>query len=349
MKETFYKYTIYVVFSITVLFSAFLLISDNVSPFTTQAALHRTIANIAPEVSGVVSKVMVKNGQQVSKGEALFSIDPSSYQLKVNQAKAELKQAREADSAKWQQLASVKQTLKQRQYERQNSLHKLARNQVLQSKGLITEQTYEDSRTDDHVAQSAVEAAQAEVRRIEVELSNQDKSASIQLAEAKLASAQLDLERTTVVAQTRGVITNLQLQAGSYINQGALALFVVNESNTWLSADFNEKGMNKLIANQPVLIAFDAIPGQVFHGYITTQERAIRDTDNNSAELSNVINDTRWIREQQKIRTRIDVKDLNPSLIAGSRASVIVENGNPLIDTIGDAWIHIVALFRFAY
>lgn len=349
MKETFYKYTIYVVFSITVLFSAFLLISDNVSPFTTQAALHRTIANIAPEVSGVVSEVMVKNGQHVSKGEALFSIDPSSYQLKVAQAQAELKQAREADSAKWQQLASAKQTLKQRQYERQNSLHKLSRNQVLQSKGLITEQTFEDSRTDDHVAQSAVEAAQADVRRIEVELSNQDKSASIQLAEAKLASAQLDLERTTVVAQTRGVITNLQLQAGSYINQGALALFVVNESNTWLSADFNEKGMNKLIANQPVLIAFDAIPGQVFHGYITTQERAIRDTDNNSAELSNVTNDTRWIREQQKIRTRIDVKDLNPNLIAGSRASVIVENGNPLVDAIGDAWIHIVALFRFAY
>nr|WP_240698169.1 biotin/lipoyl-binding protein [Vibrio sp. 10N.222.55.F9] len=47
---------------------------------------------------------MVSNGELVEKGQPLFAIDASSYQLKVAQAKAELHQARDSDSAKWQQV-----------------------------------------------------------------------------------------------------------------------------------------------------------------------------------------------------------------------------------------------------
>ncbi|MGC3833879.1 biotin/lipoyl-binding protein [Moritella viscosa] len=49
----------------TVGFSAFLVTSDNVLPFTTQASLHKNVANIAPEVTGVITQVYVENGQQV--------------------------------------------------------------------------------------------------------------------------------------------------------------------------------------------------------------------------------------------------------------------------------------------
>ncbi|WP_045385758.1 HlyD family secretion protein [Vibrio rotiferianus] len=349
MKENFYKYAIYAVFSAAALFSAFLVTSDNVSPFTTQATLHRNVATIAPEVSGVITDVMVNNGELVEKGQPLFAIDASSYQLKVAQAKAELRQARESDSAKWQQLAAAKQTQSQREFEYHNAKQKLTRNQKLRNKGLATEQELDDAITNTQVASSAVEAANAEVKRIEAELSTQDRTAAIELAEAKLASAELDLSHTQIVAQTEGVVTNLQLQSGSYITQGTASLMLVDEAHAWISADFNEKGIDKLTNGREVLVSFDALPGKVFSGEVSSQERAIYDTNNANGQLSSVTNDTRWIREQQKVRTRITVNELDPSMISGSRASVIVESGNPIMDVIGSAWIHLVAMFRYIY
>ncbi|HDM8226035.1 TPA: HlyD family secretion protein [Vibrio campbellii] len=349
MKENFYKYAIYTVFSAAALFSAFLVTSDNVSPFTTQATLHRNVATIAPEVSGVITDVMVNNGELVEKGQPLFAIDASSYQLKVAQAKAELRQARESDSAKWQQLAAAKQTQSQREFEYRNAKQKLTRNQKLRNKGLATEQELDDAITNTQVASSAVEAANAEVKRIEAELSTQDRTAAIELAEAKLASAELDLSHTQIVAQTEGVVTNLQLQSGSYITQGTASLMLVDEAHAWISADFNEKGIDKLTNGREVLVSFDALPGKVFTGEVSSQERAIYDTNNANGQLSSVTNDTRWIREQQKVRTRITVNELDPSMISGSRASVIVESSNPIMDVIGSAWIHLVAMFRYIY
>ncbi|MCC8252089.1 HlyD family secretion protein [Vibrio campbellii] len=349
MKENFYKYAIYTVFSAAALFSAFLVTSDNVSPFTTQATLHRNVATIAPEVSGVITDVMVNNGELVEKGQPLFAIDASSYQLEVAQAKAELRQARESDSAKWQQLAAAKQTQSQREFEYHNAKQKLARNQKLRNKGLATEQELDDAITNTQVASSAVEAANAEVKRIEAELSTQDRTAAIELAEAKLASAELDFSHTQIVAQTKGVVTNLQLQSGSYITQGTASLMLVDEAHAWISADFNEKGIDKLTNGREVLVSFDALPGEVFTGEVSSQERAIYDTNNANGQLSSVTNDTRWIREQQKVRTRITVNELDPSMISGSRASVIVESGNPIMDVIGSAWIHLVAMFRYIY
>nr|WP_306309716.1 HlyD family secretion protein [Vibrio sp. D401a] len=331
------------------MFSAFLVTSDNVSPFTTQATLHRNVATIAPEVSGVITDVMVNNGELVEKGQPLFAIDASSYQLKVAQAKAELRQARESDSAKWQQLAAAKQTQSQREFEYHNAKQKLTRNQKLRNKGLATEQELDDAITNTQVASSAVEAANAEVKRIEAELSTQDRTAAIELAEAKLASAELDLSHTQIVAQTEGVVTNLQLQSGSYITQGTASLTLVDEAHAWISADFNEKGIDKLTNGREVLVSFDALPGKVFSGEVSSQERAIYDTNNANGQLSSVTNDTRWIREQQKVRTRITVNELDPSMISGSRASVIVESGNPIMDVIGSAWIHLVAMFRYIY
>ncbi|MDH5903083.1 HlyD family secretion protein [Vibrio splendidus] len=349
MKDTIYKFFIYIIFSSTVFFSIFLIISDNLSPFTTQASLHRNIANIAPEVSGIITRVLVKNGQQIHVEEPLFNIDSEGYEIMVKQAQAELHQAQDADSAKWQELAVAEQILSQREFEYINVNRKHSRNKALLSKGLITIQDLDNSLTDKKVANSAIEASNAEVKRIQAELSNQSHTAAIELAEAKLANATLDLEHTQVISKTQGVITNLQLQAGSYITQGTSALFIIDEKNAWVSADFNEKGLDKLTVGRPVFVVFDALPGRVFEGTIQNQERAIRDTENANGQLSSVTNDSRWIREQQKVRTRIKVNELNPVLISGSRASVIVQSNNTILSYIGNVWIHLVAMFRYIY
>lgn len=353
MTEKLYQYALYAVLTITVSFSIFLVASDNIAPFTTQASMHRNIATIAAETSGVINNVAVSNGQWVNAGDTLFTLDAQGYQLKVEQAQAELIQAKQSFQASEQQLNVAKQTLLQRQEQQRNAKAKLVRNKALYQKGLTTTQTIEDSELSVKVATSALLAAQADVLRIEAQLTDADNNAAIQLAKAKLASAQLDEQHTQVIAQTAGVVTNLQLQPGSYISQGTTALLLVDESQAWLSADFNEKGIRHLNQGNSAYIAFDALPGQVFIGHIESQERAIRDSKNSGGQLVDVANDSRWIREQQKVRVRIQIEDLDAiattQLISGARASVSVANGSALIDAISSAWIHLVSLFRYIY
>lgn len=349
MSEKIYKSTLYVIITITLAFSLFLISSDNLSPFTTQATVHKNIANVAPEVSGVISQVNIKNGQYVDEGDLLFSLDQSQYLLAVQQAKAELNQVKQTHQAKEQELIVAQEVLQQRHDEWLNSKTKLTRYQSLITKGLITQQDVDDVRLSQNVAASAYNSAKADIQRINAELLSTGQNAAIELAAAKLSASELDLAHTQVKAKAPGRVTNLQLQVGSYIAQGSPSLFLINEDNSWLSADFNEKGMAYLNEGKSAFITFDALPGQVFNGHIMNLDRAVFDVNNPKNQLATVSNDNRWIREQQKIRTRIRVDQFSHDLIAGARASVIIKNGNPIVDTIANAWIHFVSWFRYLY
>ena len=64
-------------------------------PWTRDGQVRADIVKIAPRVSGYIVEVAVKDNQFVRKGELLFRIDPSSYQLAVDTAQVQLQQARE--------------------------------------------------------------------------------------------------------------------------------------------------------------------------------------------------------------------------------------------------------------
>jgi multidrug resistance efflux pump len=64
-------------------------------PWTRDGQVRANVVKIAPRVSGYLVQVSVKDNQTVKKGDLLFQIDPSSYQLAVDQAQVKLDQSRE--------------------------------------------------------------------------------------------------------------------------------------------------------------------------------------------------------------------------------------------------------------
>ncbi len=88
---------------------------------------------ITPDISGKIEKVVVREGQQVNEGDVLFEIDPVPFNLAVQQAKANLDQARTtynnlvANIKIYGQMAELAQQsieLKQRDVERKATLTK---------------------------------------------------------------------------------------------------------------------------------------------------------------------------------------------------------------------------------
>src|SRR5262245_20582862 len=59
-------------------------------PSTYDAYIQAYIVNMAPDVSGRIVELNVLDNQQVKKGQVTFQIDPKPYQLRVDQARAEV-------------------------------------------------------------------------------------------------------------------------------------------------------------------------------------------------------------------------------------------------------------------
>ena len=66
------------------------------NPWTRDGQVRTQVIQVAPRVSGMVTKIYVQDNQEVKKGDLLFEIDSSKYQFKVQQAEARLKRTLEA-------------------------------------------------------------------------------------------------------------------------------------------------------------------------------------------------------------------------------------------------------------
>jgi multidrug resistance efflux pump len=64
------------------------------SPWTRDGSVRVEVTNIAPEVSGTVKNIFVKDNQYVQQGDKLFEIDPVRFQLAIDQAQASVDSAR---------------------------------------------------------------------------------------------------------------------------------------------------------------------------------------------------------------------------------------------------------------
>lgn len=60
------------------------------NPWTRDGQVRTQVIQVSPRVSGMVTHIHIVDNQFVKKGDLLFEIDPSQYQVKVDQAKAQL-------------------------------------------------------------------------------------------------------------------------------------------------------------------------------------------------------------------------------------------------------------------
>ena len=91
-----------------ILLMTYIIIADRYVPLTSESRVQGYVVQIAPEVSGIITQVDIKNNQTVTKGEHLLSIDDQKYRLAVDQAQVAVEQAHQQEQALYAQ-ASVAQ------------------------------------------------------------------------------------------------------------------------------------------------------------------------------------------------------------------------------------------------
>ena len=77
-----------IVFTVAILIGRVLWVHYMDEPWTRDGRVRAEIVNVAPDVSGAVVDLPVKDNQLVKKGDLLMQIDPSHFQIAVEQAQA---------------------------------------------------------------------------------------------------------------------------------------------------------------------------------------------------------------------------------------------------------------------
>ena len=191
--------------------------ADRYTPYTQQARVQAYVVPVASEVAGRVTRVHVRNNQEVKAGDLLFEVDPEQYQIVVERTRADLESMRRQigastagiDSALASLRAAEANELKTRQD--RDRLERLYR----EDPGTISLRLLEVSRANREQANSQVAAARAEVVRAQEQQGGSDAdNAQLRSSATALAKAELDLANTQVRARSAGVITDLHIDAG---------------------------------------------------------------------------------------------------------------------------------------
>ncbi len=111
-------------------------------PWTRDAKVRADIVGVAPDVSGFVSEVLVRDNQSVKQGDVLFRIDRARFAIALEQAeaavegrKATLEQARR-DRERYEQLKDVVSQQKTEQARMQEAEAAMAHRQALADRDL---------------------------------------------------------------------------------------------------------------------------------------------------------------------------------------------------------------------
>ncbi|HEU0307529.1 MAG TPA: biotin/lipoyl-binding protein, partial [Lysobacter sp.] len=88
--------TVKVTLAVLLVIFVYHLFADRITPYTSQASIDTFLVQIAPEVSGPVIAVGIRDNQEVKKGQVLFRIDPAPFQIAVQSAEANLALALQA-------------------------------------------------------------------------------------------------------------------------------------------------------------------------------------------------------------------------------------------------------------
>jgi membrane fusion protein (multidrug efflux system) len=299
-------------------------------PSTEDAYVDADVVRVAPRVSGRIASLNVTNHQRVSKGELLFTIDPTPFRFALEQADAQLALAKREVTQVQAAVASAEAEVHNRQVLLENAKAKLERARRLAKKDYISNESVTDAEADFKSAGANLQVAQAKLEEARRQLGKPgDENDRVVQAKAMLDQAQWQVDNTSISAACSGQISELNLQPGNVVNADKDAFVLVCNNRYWVNANYKETELEHIRAGQPAKIRIDMYPDHPFHGVV----------ENISAAAGSVFSllppqnaNGNWVKVIQRVpvRIRIDKPDPAYPLLVGTSTTVTIDTTAPI-------------------
>lgn len=287
---------------------------------------------IAPQVSGYVVAVGVRDYAQVTAGQVLARIDDRIYRARVAQAEANvdaalaaLANSRQSQASRAAGVQSQSAALASAQAQLMKAQADMARVDDLVRDGAVSQRERDQTLATLRAAQATVrqagaagEIARQDVRTVQVGRGGLE--AQVEAARAQLHLAQIDLGNTVIRAPEAGQIGEVGVRLGQYVTNGTQLLQIV-PPDRWIIANFKETQTAKMAPGQTASLVVDGLGDAILKGHIERlspaagSEFAVLKPDNATGN---------FVKVPQRIGVRITVDPGQP-LAARLRPGMSVE------------------------
>ncbi len=245
-------------------------------------------AAIFSKVSGYIRRIHADRGDFVKAGQLLVEVDDLELQAALQQARAALltgeaglEVARSQLEGQGANLENQKANLAKARAVADNDARQAQRMKTLYERGLVSATDHENARTTAESSAASVQAAEAQLRVAEVQVTTQVSQvrlseAQVETHRAALQLAQTNLANTRLMAPFTGYISQRNLDNGAAVSaQSAgtsttsVGILVVQDIETVkLQIEVPERDIARVAVGAPASITADPYQGQTFAGKV---------------------------------------------------------------------------------
>jgi multidrug resistance efflux pump len=328
-------------------------------PWTRDGTVRAHVVEIVPRVSGEIVRVPVRNNQLVKKGDLLFEIDPRTFQVTVDLARAQFENMRDIVKSLADQATGMKDHVAEREAalsqaksdeaasaaETEDARIAFGRAKDLLATETGTQRDFDNKRAAYEVDLAKLSSARAHVTQVTSDLAQARADLARSLADlgtpgpdnprlrragADLEAAQLKLNFTKVWAPADGYVTNLVLHVGDSAVENQPIMAVIDANSFYVEAYFRETMVENFHNGDRAVVTLMSYPDTPLEGRIESigWGIALQNGASGFQLLPSVKPTFEWIRLAQRIPVVVRIEAPgNVKLRAGTTASVVVMTG----------------------
>jgi HlyD family secretion protein len=280
-----------------------------------------------------VEEVLVEEGQRVSKGQPLISLESRELKAAVVQAQGAVAQAdarmRQLDELT---LPSAREALTQAKANLLNAQQTFDRTSQLAKDGYATRQSLDD-------AQKTLDVAKTQARTAEFQVYTASAGGSdfvmaqtqLHQARANLDTAESRLSYATITAARDGVLITRSVERGTVAQPGKALLVLAPAGDVQLVLQIDERNLGKIALGQKAIASADAYPDKRFPAAITYINPGV-DISRASVEVKLTVSDPPdYLRQDMTVSVDIEVAAKNDTLTLPVRSVHDVLSGQPWV------------------
>jgi len=233
----------------------------------------KVYVNIGANAFGKITKLYVKEGDRVKKGQMLAQLENVQPSADLNATQASLEAAQTDTIAAEAALNTAIADLNRARSDAEKSQLDWTRAQGLYKDALIAKSEYDSQKASWQTAQAGLAQAEAKVAQAKAQKDSAERH--IALNRANLTHAADVLKKTTYAAPFDGIITNLPVREGETVvigiqnSPGSTLMTIADMSVITAEVQVDETDIVSVKMEQSAEVSIDAIPKKTFKAFVT--------------------------------------------------------------------------------
>ena len=283
---------------------------------------------VGSEITGVVLKRLVQEGDRVTRGDLLLVLRSDELTAQVRQAEAALNELMSSTRPQ----ASV--DLANAQVQLAQASRELQRRRILAKDSVISKEELEQSEKAESLARNNVESA-----RLKALALAPGKAEEIVLRE-HLVALQAQLAKTQVRSEVTGIVLTRNVEPGDLVQPSMTLFTIALDGNTEIRVPLDERNLPRLALQQNASVIADAYPDRPFPAQINFIAPSI-DPERGTVEVRLTVDPVPdFLRQDMTVSVNIETDQRAHARVIPNDALSNVQGNKAIVLLLRDGKIH---------